>query len=85
MKRIAVIPPNDQPVPDILGGAIEGLTTYLIEENERNPKCEFEIFNQSKCIDELKKIHYNYCKIWTTESGIIARYIDKVYLAVRMR
>ena len=55
MKRIAVIPPNDHPVPDILGGAIEGLTTYLIEENERNPKCEFEIFNQSKCIDELKK------------------------------
>ena len=83
MKRIAVIPPNDHPVPDILGGAIEGLTTYLIEENERNPKCEFEIFNQSKCIDELKKIHYNHCKIWTTESGIIARYIDKVYLAVR--
>ncbi|GEM_PF-5164183 len=83
MKRIAVIPPNDHPIPDVLGGAIEGLTTYLIEENERTPHCEFEVFNQSKCKEQLKQIHYNHCKIYTTDSRVAEKYIDKLYLAVR--
>ena len=83
MKRIAVIPPNDHPIPDILGGAIEGLATYLIEENEKTPQCEFEVFNQSKCKAKLQQVHYNHCKIHTNDGRTAEKYIDKLYLAIR--
>ncbi|OUL07523.1 spore coat protein [Sedimentibacter sp. SX930] len=42
--KIAIITSGYLPVPAVLGGAVESLDDYLINENEKNHKCEFEIF-----------------------------------------
>ena len=44
MKRIAIIPPGNLPIPALGGGAVEGLTTYLIEENENRETLLFYDF-----------------------------------------
>ena len=83
MKRVAIIPPNKLPVPDLLGGAIEGLTTYLIEENARTPQCEFEVFNQEKCADKLRNILIKHCYIHSDANGVFDKVFDCLYLAIR--
>lgn len=45
MPRIAVVTSGYLPVPAALGGAVEALVDYLIDENEKNPQCEFVIFS----------------------------------------
>lgn len=42
--KIGVITSGYLPVPAVLGGAVESLDDYLVDENEKNNKCEFVIF-----------------------------------------
>lgn len=44
--KILIIPPGELPIPALLGGAIETLTTYLIDENEKiSGGVEFVVMN----------------------------------------
>ena len=43
MKNICVIIPYSYPVPAILGGAVETLVQFLIDENEKAPSFKFTI------------------------------------------
>lgn len=43
MKNICVIIPYSYPVPAILGGAVETLVQFLIDENEKAPSFQFTI------------------------------------------
>lgn len=42
--KIAFISPGFVPVPDVMGGAIERLMTYLIEQNEIENKLEIDLY-----------------------------------------
>jgi glycosyltransferase involved in cell wall biosynthesis len=44
MKKIAIIAPCILPVPATLGGAVEGLITRIIEDNEREKNYEIDLF-----------------------------------------
>ena len=56
MKRLAIIPPSDSPIPAIDGGAIETLTTYFLEENEKNPTFLIDVY----CLENVKLNDVNY-------------------------
>ena len=43
MKRIAIISPSELPIPSLKGGAIETLTTYIVNENEKNKLFEIDV------------------------------------------
>lgn len=45
MKKIAIIPPGELPIPSSKGGAIETLIDYLIEENEKYDEYEFYVYS----------------------------------------
>lgn len=45
VKRIAVIAPGNLPIPSVLDGAIETLTTFLIQQNEIEGKVAFTVFS----------------------------------------
>lgn len=42
--RIAIITPGFLPVPDTKGGAVEMLTSYFVNENERKKRCIFDLY-----------------------------------------
>ena len=44
MKRIAIISPCNFPVPSSSSGAVEGLITRIIEDNEKYKKCDIDLF-----------------------------------------
>ena len=61
--KIAIISPGKLPIPAVLGGAIETLTTHLINENERqNSLFNFTIYNQT-IINEEVSDKYKNCEI----------------------
>lgn len=61
MKKLAIIAPSDSPIPALLGGAVETLTTYFITENELNPAFEIDVY----CVrnKKLDDISYRYTNI----------------------
>lgn len=61
--KIAIIAPAILPIPAVKGGAIETLTTYLIEENEKNPRIDFTVF--SPFCEEAQAVSrkYNYTRV----------------------
>lgn len=66
--KILILPPGELPIPDRMGGAIEGLSTAIIDENEKS-KCPFEftILNRT----EVKTFNYKYTKtIWIKQNAI---------------
>lgn len=44
-KRIAIIAPSHLPIPNVKGGAIETLTTALLDENEYQNKFIFDVYS----------------------------------------
>lgn len=63
MKKIALILPEEYPVPAVKGGAIEELVTILIEQNEIERKAELLVFStQNAEAEEIAK-SYRYTKI----------------------
>lgn len=61
MKKLAIIAPADSPIPAVCGGAVETLTTNIIEENEINPHFYIDVYcAKNSKLDSLK---FNYCNI----------------------
>lgn len=56
-KRIAIIAPSHLPIPNVKGGAIETLTTALLDENEYQNKFIFDIYSihDKKAVIESEK------------------------------
>ena len=73
MKKIAVITPSKLPIPAIEGGAIETLTTYLLEENEKTGDFEFTILN--RYTDEIQ-IKYSYVEMKNYVPKVTDKMID---------
>lgn len=67
MKKIAIVTSGYMPVPASLGGAVECLDDYLINENEIKNECNIEVFscyesNSEKMSQKLKNTKVNYVK-----------------------
>lgn len=60
--KIAIFSPNVLPVPAVDGGAVEELTTYIIEENERKHVYDIDLYTIDND-DELSNFNYNYTNI----------------------
>lgn len=67
MKSIAIITSAVLPVPAIKGGAVETLITQLIESNESNPKCHFDVYTMPDV--ELNSIRYQYTNVRQVQGG----------------
>lgn len=61
--KIVFVSPGYKPVPDVKGGAVEHLMTQLINENEKNPHFNFELYTIAD--DKLSKLqeYYKYTAI----------------------
>ena len=64
--KLAIFAPNVLPVPAVDGGAVEELTTYIIEENERKHFYDIDLYTVDND-NKLKDFHYNYTNIIRTK------------------
>ena len=62
MKNICVIIPYSYPVPAILGGAVETLVQFLIDENEKAPSFQFTILATYSNKNENVQASYKHAK-----------------------
>lgn len=78
--RIAIITPGFLPVPDVKGGAVEMLTNYFVEENERKKRCIFDLYTITPEIDvsDLKETNIISININKFEE-YIAKIVNYVY------
>ena len=63
--NIAIVTPGYLPVPDVLGGAVEALTTFIVKENEKSDKALnielFTIYNEQ--LNGISFENTNICQI----------------------
>lgn len=84
MKKIAILTPGNLPIPSVMGGAIETLVTYLIDENEKYGLFEFHIYNTDKYIDQYKDKSYKYTYVHTIKcTSIFDQVLNYLKLILR--
>lgn len=80
MKTMLMIPPQFLPVPAVRGGAVEELSTRLIEGNETSPRYGITVL--SKPDDALDGVSYRYTNIVPIQAArihrVLARIINKI-------
>lgn len=60
MKKILVVISGGLPIPSIKGGAVETLLDMYIDENEKNPRYEFEVYSAyASGVEEKAKKYIN--------------------------
>lgn len=76
MKKIALVSPMLLPVPAVKGGAVETLTTFIVEENEKQKELEIDLYTiaDSK-IEELK---YNYTNVISIRTNPLQKVYQKL-------
>lgn len=74
--KIAIIAPAILPIPAVKGGAIETLSTYLLEENEKNPRIDFTVFSpySKEALEVSRK--YKYTGVEFIDFSSIRKKID---------
>lgn len=76
MKKIALISTGFLPIPAVQGGAVEVLTTILLNQNEINPRYEFDVYTISN--ENLKNCSYKYTNIIEIQPSVIERLISRI-------
>ncbi|MCM3116039.1 glycosyltransferase family 4 protein [Neobacillus sp. MER 74] len=74
--NIAIISPGFLPVPAIEGGAVEVLTTDIIEGNEKSEGIIFDVYTVAS--SKLDDIKYEHCNIIQLKLGMSIKYLCKV-------
>lgn len=74
--KIAIVSPMLLPVPDIKGGAVEMLITYLIEENENNKYYDIDLYTVYD--NQLENYKYKNTKIMMKKIPYIKKILQKV-------
>lgn len=80
MKKIMIFNDFQLPIPAVRGGAVQQLTTTLIEQNEKNPMYEFIVFSPYN--KEAKKLAtgYKHSRIYYSNfANIIRLYTNIVH------
>ncbi|SDB69130.1 glycosyltransferase [Butyrivibrio sp. INlla16] len=83
MERIAIITPCILPVPATKGGAVEGLITRIIEENEKKNQFIIDLY----CIkdENSKEIKYNSTHLLYVDRSPIIAFVDNKTDAIYRR
>lgn len=85
--KIAMITPGYLPVPAVKGGAVEVLIQYLVEGNEKDKRCNIDLYTVDDC--EIEKYKYNYTKIIKISPSywvkIKNKLLNKIYSVFRMK
>ena len=76
MKRVAIISPCILPVPATKGGAVEGLITRIIEDNEKQEKLNIDLY----CINDesVKSYSFKNSHIIPIDEKLSESYLDKM-------
>jgi len=83
--RIAIIAPDSLPIPSKLGGAIETLTTSLLEYNERSSDpCEFTVFNKFRKHVVLDNSYASTNLVFIKENVVVS-FVYKYFWAILRR
>ena len=81
MKRLAIITPCVLPVPAVKGGAVEGLITKIIEDNEKHKQYEIDLY----CLDDGKEYEFKHTNLLRVKQSYLIRGCDKVLDAIYRR
>ncbi len=73
MKRIAIFNDFQLPVPSVKGGAVQQLTTALIDQNELNPKYEFHVFTPFNKRAKEKAKNYKHTRFYFSKTAKFIR------------
>lgn len=87
-KRIAIIAPSHLPIPNVKGGAIETLTTALLDENESQNKYIFDIYSvyDEKAVIKSTKYKYSNFKFYRRSlTGFILDLIVRIVFRLSKR
>ena len=76
MKHIAIISPCILPVPARKGGAVEGLVTRILDDNELNKDYFIDLFTIDE--GEIGNLEYSYTKIIRVENKRNTRVADRI-------
>lgn len=85
--KIAIIMPGNSPLPPTLGGAVENLTSMLIDENEKNGELDIVLFSAYEPAAEKLSREYRHTKFkYIKTSGFIYFVKNSIfYLLNRIR
>ena len=73
--KIALVSPMILPVPSVRGGAVEMLTTYLIDENEKQKKIDIDLYTIYD--KKLQEFSYKRTNIIKIKTNIVKKIIQK--------
>lgn len=73
--KIAIVSPMLLPVPDVKGGAVEMLTTYLIENNDKEGIYEIDLYTVWD--ERLKDLNFNHTKLHIVKISFFEKIIQK--------
>ncbi len=76
MKKIAIITSGFAPVPAIKGGAVEMLTTFLIDQNETQHLFEIDLYTIADTL--LEGINYQHTRIIQIRVSRIEHFMERV-------
>lgn len=79
IKKIALIAPNRLPIPSVLGGAIETLSTYLINQNENIGKINFDVFSYTNPQAKILSLSYHNSTFKFFNPNLIDGIIDIIF------
>lgn len=77
--KIALIAPNKLPIPSVQGGAIETLSTYLIDQNEKFININFDVFSYSNSIAETLSRSYKNSTFYFFKPNFIDDIFDFIF------
>ena len=78
-KKIAIISPGILPVPSVLGGAVETLTSYIIEGYSKENGVEIDVFScPSEKLDDIELSNINIIQLSISLSSRIKGKISRI-------
>ena len=82
-KKIAIILPGDLPVPDVLGGAIETIVQFTLDQNEKQQQLQLVVFSSYN--KEAKKVSgkYRFAQFVWVRRGIAYNAVNFLIKALR--
>ena len=74
--KVAIVSTMNLPTPAVRGGAVETLTTYIVEENEKKQKLDIDLYTMYDYKIDVDK--YKNTKIIQIKINIIEKFFQKI-------
>lgn len=74
--KVAIVSTMNLPTPAVRGGAVETLTTYIVDENEKKQKLDIDLYTMYDCKIDVDK--YKNTKIIQIKINVIEKLFQKI-------